>query len=155
MILGVTGHGIQELRTYDNESIHIAAATELNRLKPQRVITGMCHGWDMICAAKCVGLGIPFIAAVPFIGQELKWPRDTIAEYRRLLSLAADVVVVSRGAYSFSKMHKRNRWIVDHSSKLLACWNGSAGGTANTVLYALKRGWKFGAEITRIDPGKL
>lgn len=154
VILGTTGHRLDKLAG-KIEAVHLVAATRLHELKPRKVYTGMAIGWDQIVAAKCIGLGIPFGAIIPFDGQELTWPAHAQAEYRRLLSYATDVIYVSRGGYSFRKMHERNRWIVDHSSKLLACWDGTAGGTANTVLYALKRGWTFDNEIVRIDPSKL
>ncbi|WP_188052008.1 hypothetical protein [Azospirillum sp. Sh1] len=33
-------------------------------------------------------------------------------------------------------MNTRNEWMVDHSDRLLALWDGSQGGTANCVRYA-------------------
>jgi uncharacterized phage-like protein YoqJ len=154
MILGVTGHRPDKL--YGKiEAVEVAVAVKLAELKPSLVRIGMAVGTDMIAAAKCIGLGIPFTAVIPFAGQEKKWPERVQQEYKRLLSYAADVVVVSRGDYSFEKMHKRNRWIVDHSSKLLSVWNGTLGGTYNTVMYAMKRGWKLGERIINIDPRVL
>lgn len=154
MILGITGHRPGKLFG-KIEAVEVAVAVKLAELKPSLVRIGMATGTDMIAAAKCVGLGVPFTAVVPFVGQEKKWPIHVQQEYRRLLSHAADIVVVSRGGYSFDKMHKRNRWIVDHCDKLLAVWNGTLGGTYNTVMYAMKRGWKIGDRIINIDPGLL
>jgi len=37
-------------------------------------------------------------------------------------------------------MMRRNRYMVDKSSLLLACFNGSRGGTYNTVSYAKRQG---------------
>ena len=40
-------------------------------------------------------------------------------------------------------MYKRNQFIVDNSSVIVALWNGSPrSGTANTVNYAKKQGRK-------------
>lgn len=153
MILGVTGHRPDKLPNID--AVHAAISLKLHELRPQRVYTGMAIGVDQIVAAKCIGFDIPFIAVVPFIGQERLWPKAVQAEYKNLLRYAADTIVVSPAGYSFEKMHKRNRWIVDHCDSLFAVWDGSSGGTANTVQYALKRGWAFGDKIIRLDPRKL
>ena len=46
-------------------------------------------------------------------------------------------------------MLERNRYLVDHSAKLLAVYNGERrGGTAMTVRYAKK----IGREVFVIDP---
>lgn len=154
MILGITGH--RPAKLYGKlEAVEVAIAVKLAELKPSRLITGMALGVDQIAAEKCIGLGIPFVAAVPFAGQESKWPERAQADYRRLLAHAAEVVIVSRGGYSFDKMHKRNRWIVDHCDRLLSVWNGTLGGTYNCVMYAMKRGWKIGEQIINIDPRLL
>ena len=39
-----------------------------------------------------------------------------------------------------SAYQKRNEWMVDHSSLVLAFYNGEPGGTANTIQYARKHG---------------
>ena len=39
-----------------------------------------------------------------------------------------------------SSYQKRNEWMVDHSSRVIAFFNGEPGGTANTIDYARKRG---------------
>ena len=37
-------------------------------------------------------------------------------------------------------MMRRNRYMVDHSAALLACFNGRPGGTMNSILYAQRQG---------------
>ena len=37
-------------------------------------------------------------------------------------------------------MIRRNRYMVDRSSLLLACYNGTPGGTMSTILYAERQG---------------
>ena len=39
-------------------------------------------------------------------------------------------------------MMRRNRYMVDRSSLLLACFDGQTGGTMNTILYAQRSGLK-------------
>ena len=36
-------------------------------------------------------------------------------------------------------MMRRNRYMVDNSSVVIAAFNGSSGGTLNTILYAMRK----------------
>lgn len=106
------------------------------------IVSGMALGWDTIVAAAAVmardsGARVRLVAAVPFVGQESKWSDVTsLRWYARLLDVADDVVVVSPGGYERWKMMARNRWMVDRADRVLACWNGTPGGTAHCVGYA-------------------
>lgn len=91
-------------------------------------------------ARACVKLDIPFLAAVPCYGQETRWRDEDITRYKRLLKKASKVVYVHKGNYNPSVMQKRNVWMVDNSTKLLALWNGdTSGGTYNCIEYAKKK----------------
>jgi uncharacterized phage-like protein YoqJ len=83
---------------------------------------------------------VPLVAAVPFEGQERKWPEESRNLFRRVLNAAAEVVCVSEGGFSARAMQARNEWVVDRCDALAALWNGSGGGTANCVFYAVKVG---------------
>ena len=100
------------------------------------VITGMALGWDTIVARVCNGLGVPYTAAIPFVGQEKRWPQAVQEKYHHLLDGAHKVVVVSEGGYSAQKMQVRNEWMVDHADVVAAYWDGSKGGTRNCIRYA-------------------
>lgn len=139
MILSVTGHRPDKLGGYSTESYRklLAVATDqLSKIMPEKVLTGMALGWDTAIAEACFNLGIPFTACIPFRGQEKLWPQQSQDKYANLVSNAAEVVIVSSGGYSASKMNKRNRYMVDNSDKVLALWDGSQGGTGNCVAYA-------------------
>ena len=56
-----------------------------------------------------------------------------------LLEKADEVVQISDG-YCKYVYRKRNCWMVDRSSRLIACYNGAPGGTLETILYAEKNG---------------
>lgn len=116
--------------------------------KPDKVISGMALGFDMWLANVAILLGIPFIAAVPFAGQEKAWPDKSQRVFNKLLEKAAEVVIVSEGGYTAAKMQVRNEWMVDRADKVIAVWDGTPGGTGNCVEYAKKTG----KEILRIDP---
>lgn len=144
MIVAFTGHRPNKLGGYfepNPVSVRVKKflREELEKLNPDRAITGMALGVDHWAAMICLLKGIPYLAAVPFVGQEMAWPESARKRWRYLLGRAAEVVLVSEGAYSPAKMQRRNEWMVDHCDVLLAVWDGTAGGTANCVRYAKKK----------------
>lgn len=77
---------------------------------------------------------------LPCEGQADQWSASARELYSSILEQADNVVYVSR-KYSKDCMLKRNRYLVDHVSCLLAVYNGeSRGGTAMTVRYARRLG---------------
>ena len=98
--------------------------------------TGMALGWDMAVAQACSNLLIPYVACIPFQGQECQWPKRSQEYYKFLVSLASQVVYVCDPGYAPWKMQRRNEYMVDNSVKQLALWNGTSGGTGNCVKYA-------------------
>ena len=52
---------------------------------------------------------------------------------------ADEVHYICDGYTSFA-YQKRNEWMVDRSSRVIAVYNGEAGGTRNTIRYAEKKG---------------
>jgi uncharacterized phage-like protein YoqJ len=164
MIVAVTGHRPDKLGTkcfsgYAPENplrawVKTRLREQLLQRRPFRPlygITGMALGVDQDFAEVCIELDIPFIAAVPFIGQERQWPTQSRERYRELLAQACDVVIVCTGGYERWKMLARNQWMVDHCNTLFAVFDGTPGGTASTVLYAdsIQR------EVLRIDPNEF
>jgi len=155
MILAFTGHRLQKMGGFDipNRTYnYVCAEIErlLKELQPEKTISGMAIGVDQIGAEICIKRNIPFIAAVPFEGQELIWPIETQKQYHKILQKAAEIVIVSPGGYSARKMQIRNEWMIDHADAVLSVWNGLPGGTANATKYAQKQG----KLIYSIDPGK-
>lgn len=107
------------------------------------IISGMALGFDTALAMAAVMNDIPFVAAVPFPGQEMRWPRESRTRYESLLAQAAKVVYVSDGGFAAWKMQRRNEWMVDKASDILTVYDGSSGGTANCIRYAEKVGKKI------------
>lgn len=143
MTVAFTGHRPDKLGGYNNVRMQrwVSWLIEdaLTALKPHQAISGMALGVDMLAAHVCVALGIPFIAAVPFRGQESQWPEASQREYRDLISKASSVKVCCHGDYHKRKMQVRNEYMVDSCDVLIAVWDGSNGGTANCVRYAQSR----------------
>lgn len=73
---------------------------------------------------------------LPCKEQESKWTASAQELYRSILAQANEVVYVGQ-EYSRDCMLERNRHLVDHSSFLLAVYNGTRrSGTGATVNYA-------------------
>lgn len=122
----------------------------LLQLKPDKCISGAALGFDQSAANVCFKLGIPVLFAVPFIGQEKAWPQKSQEIYHKLLSKAAEVVIVSEGDYSADKMQIRNVWMIDRGEPIISCSDGTSGGTANAIAYARS----LNRTIINIDPRK-
>lgn len=140
MIISATGHRPSKLGGYSPDIDNLLLKTAVKSLEglATNVISGMALGWDMAIAEAAIVLDIPFVAAVPFRGQESRWPKNTQERYFSLLSLAKDVVYVCEDGYAPWKMQKRNEWLVDNSDLVIALWNGTSGGTSNCIKYAEK-----------------
>jgi uncharacterized phage-like protein YoqJ len=148
-----TGHRPGPLFSFDRNdprrlAIKASLAKVLGQLeRPLTAISGMALGFDQDAADVCVEMSIPFVAAIPFAGQEKIWPLAARKHYETLLSKATEVIVVCQGGYAPFKMQKRNEFLVDKSDALIACWDGSDGGTGNCVKYAEK----VSREIHRLE----
>ena len=109
-------------------------------------LTGMAEGFDMIGAEILLNLRkkykhIKIIAIIPCLNQEIKWSDSQIKRYRKILKKCDDKYALS-ATYTPYCMNNRNRFMVDHSSFCIACFNGLAGGTKNTIEYAKRKGVK-------------
>lgn len=156
-IVAFTGHRPDKLGFYGRvnplrDRLKEKLARRLGQLREQyreqhrdlRCISGMALGFDQWAAEVCVLVGVPFTAAIPFAGQESRWPPQSQATYKALLERAAEVVIVSPGAYAPLKMQIRNEWMTNRCNLLLGAWDGTAGGTANCVRHAksIGRPWE-------------
>lgn len=116
--------------------------------------TGMAMGTDIWAAEIVLELrgelsefDIKLIAVIPHSGQEAKYPDDLKQRYRRILPEADDHIVL-RERYTDGCMQRRNRYMVDNSSMLIAVYSGDGGGTGYTFDYAKKQE----LQIIWIDP---
>ena len=105
-------------------------------------ICGMAIGCDMLFAEAVLRLrerhpDVRLEAAIPCGTQPDPWPLEQRKRYNSLLD-RCDRVTVLQIDYSPDCMQRRNRYMVDHSSLLLACYNGRPGGTQSTMLYAMR-----------------
>lgn len=105
-------------------------------------ISGMARGVD-IWAAEIVlkerehNSAIKLICASPYKGFEGSWSSDWQKRYNDIMN-AADLVRFICPGYSRTCFQIRNEWMVDHSARVIAVYNGEKGGTRNTIKYAKK-----------------
>jgi len=134
-------------------------AVQISALAEQGVtdfLSGMAQGVDLWCAQIVLDLkkknpALKLHANLPCEGQESKWSVSAREIYHSILEQADEVVYVGQ-EYSKDCMLKRNRYLVDHSSILLAVYNGTRrSGTGATVRYAQQ----LNREIVMIDPACL
>ena len=101
------------------------------------VISGMALGWDTALAVAARQEGIPYVAALPFPGQARRWPEASQLLWSELVRDAALVVAVGSDHLADADIRKamqwRNEFMVDQCDLVLACYDGSFGGTRNCV----------------------
>lgn len=163
MIIAVTGHRPNKLgNEYDSNGPYSDWIREnfikiIEEKKPTLAISGMALGVDMIWAETAYEKGIKVLAAIPFKGQECKWPEKSRNRYSNFLQQEnVEIYCVCEGAYTPWKMQARNEYMVDKANILLAVWDKTPGGTANCVKYAQEQekdiiyidpnGWKKGKQ---------
>lgn len=114
-------------------------------------ICGMARGCDLyfceaVQALRDLRPGITVEAAIPCESQADKWPEPERQRYLRLVGLC-DYETMVQHTYDRGCMLRRNRYMVDRSSLLIAAFDGSRGGTLYTAAYAMKHG----VEVVVID----
>ena len=107
-------------------------------------ITGMARGVD-IWAAEIVlklrdaGQPIRLMCACPYDGFEQGWRNEWQEQYQAILA-ASDFVKYVCPSYNRACFQIRNEWMVNHSARVIAVFNGTPSGTKNTVDYAWRSG---------------
>ena len=142
----ITGHRPEKLDC--TERIVVDALTSAIRKAYsdgyRTFISGMARGVD-IWAAEIVLRErkshpvIHLICALPHPDFQIRWEQSWQRRYSAILA-NADLVKTISPTYSPSAYQRRNMWMVDHSSLVIAFFEGLPGGTANTIAYAREQG---------------
>lgn len=156
MKVAVTGHRPNKLWGYDLTHLNYIKLQDklgqvLKDIKCDYAISGMALGVDTIFALTALDIGIKLECAIPCLNQSKMWSKKSRDTYNEILKLAHKVTYVSDKPYAPRCMQLRNKYMVDIADKIIAVWDGSAGGTANCVRYAEKQG----KPIYRIDPKRV
>lgn len=107
-------------------------------------ISGCAMGVDIwagqiVIRKKADNSDLHLIVAVPWPGFSKRWSEEWQEEYDELLQ-RADLVKTVCNHYNDGVFQQRNEWMVDHSNRVIAYYNGAAGGTKNTIDYAIRKG---------------
>ena len=141
-----TGHRPNKLGYSENEIKPLLETAIDNAISDGYVtfITGMAEGVD-IWAAEIVlekkkeNKDLHLICAVPHPGFEKRRSQYETERYEYIIKNADYVTTISDNYYR-ACYQKRNLWMVDRSSLVIAVFNGTASGTKNTVDYAREMG---------------
>jgi len=124
----------------------IAKVDQMRKNGVKTFLTGMAQGADLIAAEIVLdvkraypGDSLRLVAVVPYEGQADRWTEEYRERYFGILSKADEVIILQK-RYTDTCMLERNRYLVGHSSHLVAVSSGAKGGTKYTVDYAVKKG---------------
>lgn len=141
-----TGHRPEKLTRTEEEVKRSLEAAILKAIKDgyTTFITGMARGVDIWAGQIVLRLrqdnpDLKLIAALPYPGCDSRWSASWRKQYAEVLK-AADLVKAISPAYSIASFQKRDEWMVDQSSRVIAVYDGVSGGTKNTIDYAKKCG---------------
>ena len=107
-------------------------------------ICGMATGCDMYFCEAVIELrsahdDIMLEAAIPWEGQSKNWSDTLKSRYMRLVADCDYYTLIQKG-YTPDCLMRRNRYMVDNSSVIIAAYSGTPGGTMSTMLYAMRHG---------------
>jgi len=107
-------------------------------------IAGMARGCDQYCVEIVLQLreehpDVTLEAAIPCEEQANRWKASDRERYSDLIA-KCDLETVVQRHYDKNCMQRRNRYMVDRSSRLIAAYDGMMGGTMYTIHYAMQRG---------------
>lgn len=146
MIVCVTGHRPQKLpKDVEGEMalqdfVRRGVRWFCNETKAQWMLSGMAPGVDLWATEEML-TGVPQIqvcAALPCLEQDKYWGTETKAKYHSLLARVHRQHLVTAEPYQKHVMQRRNQWMVDNSQAVFAVYDGTPGGTANAVKYAIE-----------------
>ena len=127
--------GAEEVRAWLEKEIDRAIADGYTTF-----ISGCAMGVDIwagqiVLGKKADHPSLRLIAATPWPGFAARWTEEWKRQYDSLLK-GADLVYTVSDHYHEGVFLQRNRWIADHSRRLIAYFSGAPGGTKDTVDYA-------------------
>lgn len=141
-----TGHRPEKLRRSELE-IRAELEQEIRKAFADGFsvyITGMAKGIDItageiVLQLRAEGLPVRLICASPYPGFENSWSFDWQRRYKAVMK-DADLVRYICPRYCRGCFQIRNEWMVNHSARVIAVYNGQPSGTKNTIDYAIRQG---------------
>lgn len=101
-------------------------------------------GWifvagQIVLKLRQINPDLKLIAALPYPDCDTRWSASWRRQYAEVLK-AANLVKCISPQYSMASFQKRDEWLVDQASRVIAVYDGVPGGTKNTIDFAVKRG---------------
>lgn len=103
---------------------------EVHEFKPL-CYSGMADGIDLIFCKLCSNLQLPYIACIPFEGQENNMIMLHKVMRDQLLKEAKEIKKV------------KNSWMVENCDVAICVWDGNKGGTHNVVQQLVEKKKNF------------
>lgn len=107
-------------------------------------LTGMSEGFDLIAAEavlklKTVHTDIRLVTVIPFTRQASRFSTEDQRRYGEIFKQCDDSVLISEH-YHEGCFHRRNDYLTDNASHIIACFDGQPkGGTYYTVQRAINK----------------
>ena len=105
----------------------------------------MAIGSDLICASLVLEFkkkykNVILECAIPCLNQTEKWTETDKLTYKKIIEKADIISYVSKEQYFDGCLKKRNEYMVNKSSLVIAIYNGKVSGTKQTISLANKKG---------------
>lgn len=119
----ISGHRKEKLTTYSQDWIILEIDSVINQLYQERGmscgLSGMASGVDLWFCECCLAKSIPYLAYIPFEGQELLMSSEDATLRDTLIKKASKIKQV------------RNSVMVEDCEVAIVVWDGNKGGTHN------------------------
>ena len=130
-LYGKEGYVIAQLRKEIDEAVADGYTT---------FVTGCSRGVDLWAADIVIEMqhtnkDLRLICAIPFPGFEDRWPVEW-KKHLQLVEKKADRIEIVEQSYTPGAYQKRNAYMCDLSSRIIAVCDGRPSGTLNTIKYA-------------------
>ena len=133
----VGGHRPPELGGYDDNPVAAAVRGKLaevlaakRELHPDLVVmTGLGLGAEQLGAEAAAGVGVPYVAVLPFPEPDSVWPSASRDRFKSLLADADGVVLLQARApenkqKAGAALARRDAWLARHADEALLVWDG-------------------------------
>jgi len=135
MRLIITGHREEKLSNYDchwiDAKIHSLVAISMRDYGVSLAYSGMASGVDLYFCKACVANNLPFIACVPFEGQEKYMTFNNMFLRDEYLKKAKEIKMV------------KNSWMVENCDMAIVVFDGNKGGTHNVFQQLVEKKKNF------------
>jgi ribonuclease HI/uncharacterized phage-like protein YoqJ len=102
------------------------------------VLSGLGLGAEQLAAEAARSTGVPYVAVLPYPGQESVWPEGARRRYRELLDGAAGQVLLQARPpgtrqQAGAALRRRDAWLARHGHEALAVWDGEDAAVGRLV----------------------